>query len=511
MPPPLHSLDSACTLAEAFFPSWAAHQARSKVLLSIAQGLDVARVRLIQTAADETALTPEELLPEFDRMVGTLRMLARLITSDAWRRPAIDRPVRTTITGGSQPGAIGPNHDVRSALFPLGPVVVFGASNFPLAYGVCGGDTASALAAGCPVIVKEHPAHPRTGALIAEVARKALRKARFDIDLLQYVPNPNPRDRSVAKALVTHPAVRAVGFTGSTAGGTAIAKLAAERKHPVTGGRDPIPVFAEMGSCNVILIMPAALDARAEQIAADVAASLLTRVGQQCTAPGVVLTLSHTRDGPKRADHFYDLLRQRCGLAPALDMEPRRMLAPNVASGYFKRLDEVIASSRIDRHSPLPTPEHRARHLGTPVILRASAQAMAQTPTLFDEIFGPAVIVADANVREPDLSLLPGSLTVTLIADSADHEPTNATRKHPGFLGSTADILARVQRCAGRIILNGVPTGVRVCDAMVHSGPFPSSNVPHTTAVGPRALERWCRPIAFQNTPAELLPALLRD
>lgn len=260
-----------CRLAGEAFVAWRQAPARrAETLDAVAAALDARRGDVVSTAAEETALTPDELAPEFDRMTGTLRMFAALIGGSGLP-PDRKSPFRAAISRKGD-HTLGPNHDVRSMLVPLGPVAVFGSSNFPLAYGVCGGDTASALAAGCPVVVKEHPAHPRTGRLIRGIARAAATTAGAHESLLGYIENTDPRDFSAAEQLVQHPAIRAVGFTGSIPGGLAIENLARERG-------TPIPVFAEMGSNNVVVITPAAAAARAEEIADELAASILQRFG----------------------------------------------------------------------------------------------------------------------------------------------------------------------------------------------------------------------------------------
>lgn len=484
----------AARTAQDVFDHFAFSPHRATALAAVASALDTARDQLITLTADETALTPAELEPEFARTVDTLRLFADLVRAEdqphSWRRSTSD-----PASPPDQP-PIGPNHPLRAQLEPLGPVAVFGASNFPLAYGVCGGDTASALAAGCPVIVKEHPAHPRTGARIASLARNALADANLSPDLLQYIPNPDPADFAPAQALVSHPLIRAIGFTGSTRAGLALTKLASNRTHPRTHLPDPIPVFAEMGSCNPILILPRALDARLNQIADDIAASLLARVGQQCTAPGVVLVLSpnNPADALARATRLYHALAARC--APSASaLTPRRMLAPNIATNYYARLDSALATGLIALHTPIPAANARERtqSLAQPAILLASPTAITREPTLREEIFGPALIVAPITSLT-DLALWPGSLTATVIADDAD-DSADDNNNEP----TRTNALRCAARIAGRVILNGVPTGVRVCASTVHSGPYPSSNAQATTAVGPRAIERWCRPVCYQN------------
>ncbi len=490
---PIRDLAAATRDLPAAANALADRDTRARVLDSIAAALDSARPEIIRTTADETALTPEELAPEFDRMTGTLRMFAALVRDGSWVRAAIDTPAPAGVR------SIGPNHELRRMLVPLGPVAVFGASNFPLAYGVCGGDTASALAAGCPVIVKEHPAHPKTGRLLHRIASTAAAKAGAD-GALGYIHNEDPRDHSVAKALVQHAAVAAAGFTGSTAGGIAINNLATTRARG-DGTPDPVPVYAEMGSCNVIIVLRHAFDTRRDEIANEIAQSLLMRVGQQCTAPSIVLV-----GGYERADRMYEALRERIARAPL-----RRMLSPAVAANYYRKLDELAGESAIESHMPLPTDDHRAALLGVPVLFKSQAVKMEDSPRVWEEIFGPGLIVAGCGSMAHGYFFAPGALTASIYAAPEDGTEDDTSLLDEAFIGTAGEIALRLGRVAGRVVFNGVPTGVRVCTSMVHGGPFPATNRPDTTAVGPLAIERWCRPVCFQNCPDALLPPELQD
>lgn len=450
------------------------------MLRSIAAALAKARDRIIAVASAETSLTPDELAPEFARMTRTLEMFAGVVEDGRWTRashtPAAANPAAPT----HAPHLIGPNHDLRSRLIPLrGVVVVFGASNFPLAYGVCGGDTASALAAGCPVVVKEHPAHRETGRLIAETARVAIKAAGFDPDILGYIEDDGTNSAQLAQQLIEHRATAAVGFTGSLAVGTQLLRLAANRPflhpHPLA----PIPVFAEMGSVNPSVIFPAALASRGDAIIDQLAASITQRFGQQCTCPGIVF-LHGNRDGRPFAEK----------LAAKLAQTPlRRMLSPAVASGFDRTVATVAAAravTRIGNSAP-----------GSPVVLHCTAtNALAQFETvLATEMFGPGVLVVDDAGHDGDAMEFPGSLTMSIWFDPDSPDDVAAARRFldTGRFG------------AGRIIFNGVPTGVRVCESMTHGGPWPATNRPDSTAVGPRAIERWCRWVSWQNAPGVLL------
>ncbi|MBL8875482.1 MAG: aldehyde dehydrogenase family protein [Phycisphaerae bacterium] len=439
---------------------------RANVLRAIAKAIAECRSLILATASSETSLTESELAPEFARMTRTLEMFAALIENDHWTRPAIS-PAETDASK-----AIGPNHDVRSMLIPLrGVVIVFGASNFPLAYGVCGGDTASALAAGCPVVVKEHPAHRNTGRLLAQIARDAIKSSGLDPDLLGYVEDDGTDTAGLARSLVEHPNAAAVGFTGSTTIGTTLIKIANAR--PI-----PIPVFAEMGSVNPNIIFPGALASRSGEIAKQLAASIAARHGQQCTCPGIVLVPSNDRT-------FADTLEAELAKNP-----PRRMLSPNVQSSYEKavaKVSKAVGENVATHTAPDQTP---------PIILKAPTKAGLSLPEILEtEMFGPAAIVVSGTMADSRSAIekLPGSLTISVWFDHSDRETLDA------LLPDLADR-------AGRIIFNGVPTGVRVAEGMVHGGPWPATNRPESTAVGPRAIERWCRPVCYQNAPRTSLP-----
>ena len=444
----------------------------------VAAALESRRAEIIAVCAEETAYTAEELAPEFERMTRTWRMFAALVREGSWVRAAIDRPP------AAGEAAIGPPHDVRSMLVPLpGVVAVFGASNFPLAYGVAGGDSASAVAAGCPVVVKEHPVHPRTGRLIAEIVAAAYGACEDGKLALVYMKHETS-DLAPVRALVQHPRVVAVGFTGSVAGGLSIEKTARERALP-------IPVFAEMGSPNPVLVLPSAFERRKEQIADALAQSVLVRHGQQCTKPGIVLTI-----GAEARTWMAAALTLRFADAPA-----RRLLSRAVADNFYKGVDEAIQAGA--HWSATPSDADR-RAMRSPLLVLDRGEFPRGVTHPPDEIFGPAIAVGSAVRIDALISDEPGpgSLTVTLFADEDDLPPRGPM---------TAEHLRRITHVGGRIIFNSVPTGVRVATGIVHGGPLFSSNAPATTAVGPRAIERWCRPVCFQNAPAGALPDELRD
>lgn len=461
-------VDTAARHAQEAFRSGLPRAARAELLDAAADELAALGDALLDTAAAETALPAKPRLSgERDRTVSQLRMFANVVREGSWIDAAIDRadPTRTPL----------PKPDLRRMLRPLGPVAVFGASNFPLAYSVAGGDTASALAAGCPVVVKGHPAHPATSAMVADALDRAVTKAGLHPGTFKLLQSGGDRDIDVGKELVTHPAIKAVGFTGSTAGGMALVRLASARP-------DHIPVFAEMGSVNPVVILPEALAANAPEIASKLATSATASNGQMCTCPGLIFAcLGHGFDTFKAA------LISAFANAPAAPM-----LTPRVREGFLHRLAENAKAAGV-------TVAAGSESKASPALLTVDAATFIATPTLHEECFGPAailVICRSTEEMEQAVAHLPGSLTGTLWADSKDDA-----------LPFVDLLTARV----GRFIVNGVPTGVEVSSAMVHSGPMPSCNRPDTTAVGPQAIRRWCRPVCYQNVPQHLLPEELRD
>lgn len=468
MPLPPSDTPTAIAADAARSPAWRDDARRAAALDAIAAALCSHEGDIITIASEESGLTRDELAPEFARMWRTLALFAGELRRGAWRGHTHDAACANAAD------AIGPNHDVHQIRIALpGTVVVFGASNFPLAYGVLGGDTASALAAGCGVVVKEHPAHPRTGMLLWSIAREALNAMGISPDILGLVHDDGSDSASIARDLINGPGVVGVGFTGSRRVGESIAAFGAARTPPV-------PVFAEMGSLNPIVILPRAWERRGPAIAAHIADSLLMRHGQQCTAPGLMLLPSR-----EAAEAAFDVLAARAAAAPA-----RRMLSTAVTSTYTRRVEEVRALGLITRCTPWP--RKSAGLITAPCIMLADGERLSSHPTAWEEIFGPAMLVSwyDDSLR----ALLPlhGTLTATLHAELDDID--------------APAVLDTLIQHAGRVIVNGVPTGVRVCASTVHAGPWPSTNRPEATAVGPHAMLRWTRPVTLQNFPARWLP-----
>jgi 2,5-dioxopentanoate dehydrogenase len=459
---------------------------RAKLLEAIADGIMDLGEALLAVASDETGLGPARLVSERERTVGTLRMFAALVRQGDWVEAVID-----TGQASRRPTA---KPDIRRMLKPVGPVAVFGAGNFPLAYSTAGGDTASALAAGCPVVVKGHPGHPGTGELVAHAIARAVSDCRFDAGTFSFLHAGGPRELSIGQQLVKHAAIRAVGFTGSLTGGMTLVRLAAERP-------DPIPVFAEMGSTNPVFALPSALESQAEQIAERLVNSMTASNGQMCTCPGLIFT--------GRGAGTETLLK---ALNKGLDaLTPQPMLSHRTRANYSRRIGEVSAVSGVDIRGGSPQAGHRnaatdTYEPGTPIrssaaLFRTTFDTFRKNPTLHEEVFGPAAIMITCEDEEQlaqAAASIHGSLTGSIWAGAAD-----------GQLAKR--IQSILEQRVGRIIFNGVPTGVEVGPAMVHGGPYPATNQPHSTAVGPFAIRRWARPIAYQNVPESFLPPELRN
>ncbi|MCQ4164000.1 aldehyde dehydrogenase (NADP(+)) [Tahibacter harae] len=464
-------VERAVQLAAAAAPDLARRSGteRAALLRAIAEELEAARSDLEALVPLETALPAARAAGELGRTVGQLRLFAGLVEEGSWVDARIDSadPQRQPL----------PRPDIRSLRRALGPVVVFGASNFPLAFSVAGGDTASALAAGCPVIVKAHPAHPATGERAAAAIAAAVARCGFPPGTFSLLFDAG---LEVGKALVQHPAVRAVAFTGSTAGGRALMDLAAARPQP-------IPVFAEMGSINPVFVMPAALAARGAAIAEQLHASVLQGVGQFCTSPGL-LVVPAGADG----DALRDALRTRFTASSAAPM-----LTAGIAGRHAQGAQEL---GHIDGVTALVAPA-QVRGCAQPNLFEVSAARFLAEPALQEEVFGPTSLIVRSDSAAQTLAVaasLQGQLTATLLADAADE-------------AAAAPLLELLADVAGRVLMNGVPTGVEVCAAMVHGGPYPASSDARSTSVGTAAIERFARRVCYQNVPDALLPPALQQ
>ncbi len=464
-------IDAACQAAEAAFPAYATtrRDARAAFLDRIADEIDERGADITATAQDETGLPAARLEGERGRTTGQLRLFAKHIRAGDY----LDRRHDTALPGRKPL----PRPDLRLVQRPVGPVAVFGASNFPLAFSVAGGDTASALAAGCPVVVKGHEAHPGTSDIVAQAIRAAATATGMPDGVFSLVQGG---DRAVGSALVTHPLIRAVGFTGSLAGGRALFDLCA-------GRAEPIPFFGELGSINPMFLLPGALAARGGDIAAGWAGSLTLGAGQFCTNPGIAVVI----DEPG-VDGFV----QAAATALAA-VAGQVMLTDGIAAAYRRGRDRVAGIAGVQAQ----VTSTAAARTATADLFTVSGADWLANPALAEEVFGPLGIVVRAGSAAEMRTIaegLHGQLTCTLHLDDADGE-------------AAASLLPVLERKAGRILVNGFPTGVEVADAMVHGGPYPATTNFGATSVGTLAIRRWLRPVCYQNVPEALLPADLRE
>lgn len=441
--------------------------ARADFIEAAAQAiLDIGEV-LVQTAMAETGLPRVRLEGERMRTVNQLRMFAAEVREGRWLDATIDAAL---------PDRAPPRADLRRMNVPLGPVAVFGASNFPLAFSVAGGDTASAFAAGCPVVVKGHPAHPGTGELVARAVRAAVVTSGLPEGVFSYLPG---RSNELGAALVADPRIKAVGFTGSRAGGLALVDIAARRP-------EPIPVYAEMSSINPVVVMPAALAARAEALGEAFVGSLTLGAGQFCTNPGLVIAI----DGP-------DLDRFVAAASDALGkVEPPAMLTRGIHAAYEKGVAALEGKAKRLAAGLTPGSPHRC----SGALFAASADEFAADPGLGEEVFGASSLIVRCNNLAEMAQVvagLEGQLTATLQLDPADE-------------ADAAAILPLLREKVGRILANGWPTGVEVTHAMVHGGPFPATSDGRSTSVGTLAMERFLRPVCYQDLPDRLRPPPLQ-
>ncbi len=467
------AVSAATALAQAAFPAYAATDlpTRAAFLEAIADNIVAIGDDLIVRAMAESGLPRARLEGERGRTVGQLKLFAQVVRQGDWLDATIDPalPDRTPL----------PRPDLRRINVPVGPVAVFGASNFPLAFSVAGGDTASALAAGCPVIVKGHPAHPGTGELVARAIAAAVASSGLPAGVFSYLPGDT---NDLGGALVADPRVQAVGFTGSRGGGLALMRIAAERAQP-------IPVYAEMSSINPVIVFPAALAARGSEIAAGFVQSLTMGAGQFCTNPGLILAL----DSPELDAFVAEAGRLLSGT------QPLTMLTPGIHASFDKGVEALAthdAVRTIARGCPSAGPNQAVGAL-----FETDASHFLADRALGHEVFGSSSIIVrcrDLDELAQVIAGLEGQLTATLQLDAAD-EPAAAT------------LIPVLAQRVGRILANGWPTGVEVCHAMVHGGPYPATSDGRTTSVGTLAIDRFLRPVAFQNLAPTLLPVAVRD
>jgi alpha-ketoglutaric semialdehyde dehydrogenase len=466
---PAH-VDAACAAAEEAFWSYgySSRAERAAFLNAIADEIEARAEAITQIGTEETGLPEARLQGERGRTTGQLRLFAEHILKGDYLDRRHDRalPDRQPL----------PRPDLKMMQRPIGPVAVFGASNFPLAFSTAGGDTASALAAGCPVVVKGHSAHPGTGEIVAEAIHAAVQKCGLHPGVFSLIQGGK---RDVGQALVQHPLIKAVGFTGSLGGGRALFDLCAARP-------EPIPFFGELGSVNPMFFLPHALANRGAEIAQGWAGSLTMGAGQFCTNPGISVVI----EGPE-AEAFTKAASD--ALAP---MGAQTMLTDGIAEAYRKGRDRVAGTKGVQEVLTSVCDLRNA----TPYLFLTTGAEWLGNEALGEEVFGPLGLVVVVKDMAEMLALahsLQGQLTCTMHMDDADAE---AARK----------LLPVLERKAGRVLANGFPTGVEVCDAMVHGGPYPASTNFGATSVGTLAIRRFLRPVCYQNLPEAVLPDDLR-
>ena len=440
---------------------------KAAFLESIAAEIEALDLQLIETASQETGLPIARITGERGRTTGQLRLFAALLTEGSWVNAIIDEamPDRKPL----------PRADVRQMQIAIGPVAVFGASNFPLAFSVAGGDTVSALAAGCPVIFKAHPAHPATCELMAGAIIRAAQKTNMPDGVFSML---HAVSHQVGNALVTHPLIKAVGFTGSFKGGKALYDAAVKRP-------EPIPVYAEMGSVNPVVFLPGIIEEKSATLIESFAASVVLGAGQFCTNPGIFLLINN-----EASSQFISLLKEAIAVKPAVGL-----LTGGIKKSYCNGIQlqrntaGAIGLTAFDETTPQP-------HL-----LQTTAQAIMSNPALTEEVFGPstvAIVAEDMSELIDCCSNLQGQLTASIHGTATD-------------LTNAKELIETLQLKAGRLIINAFPTGVEVCHAMVHGGPFPATTDIRTTSIGTQAIYRFTRPLCFQDFPDGLLPDELKQ
>ncbi|HEV2274725.1 MAG TPA: aldehyde dehydrogenase (NADP(+)) [Acidobacteriaceae bacterium] len=472
-------VEEAARLAAEAFPVYGnvPGKERGAFLRRIAAAIEAQAVEIVKRANLETALPEARLQGEVGRTCNQLRLFAQVAEEGSWVAARWDRadPARKPI----------PKRDLRSMLKPLGPVAVFGASNFPLAFSVAGGDTASALAAGNPVVVKAHPAHPGTSELVGNAIRESVRASNLPEGVFSLLFDAGVE---IGVQLVQHPAIKAVGFTGSLAGGTALMKLAAARP-------EPIPCYAEMSSVNPVFVLPGALKSRAGAVAAGLQASFTLGAGQFCTKPGLVL-LPQEQGAAQAGSPFLEELRGRVE-----STAPQTLLTGGIASRYASAVEERVAAGDAQVLARGKRAEGAAGAAAQAAVFLADSKDFLAHESLAHEIFGPTTLLVPFASRGELLNIaerLEGHLTATIHGE-------------PEELAEYADLIEILTRKVGRVIFNGFPTGVEVAHAMVHGGPFPATSDGRSTSVGSQAIFRFARPVCYQDFPDAALPDALKD
>jgi len=474
----LGDLNQAADLADEAFAIYrkTTGRERANFLRHIADGIEAIAAEIVERAHRETALPEARLKGEAARTINQLRLFAQVAEEGSWVNARIDpaQPERKPL----------PRADIRSMMRPLGTVAVFGASNFPLAFSVAGGDTAAALAGGNSVIVKAHHAHPGTSEMVGQAIARAASECGLPAGVFALLFGPGAE---IGAALVEHPKVKAVGFTGSLTGGKSLMDRAAARP-------EPIPCFMEMSSVNPVFVLPEALGTRAAQIASGLVASFTLGVGQFCTKPGLVFL-------PRNAEADALLAELKKHVEQAA-ISP--MLTEGIAKSYRGGIEGLRKEGCVKTlaQTPILTPANgAAASFAVPAVFEIAGADLVRDPELAKEIFGPTTLAIRYESREELLALargLEGQLTATLHGSEAD-------------LAAFVDLVAVLERKAGRLIVNGFPTGVEVCHAMVHGGPYPATSDSRATSVGTYSIYRFVRPVCYQDFPQSALPDELKD
>jgi NADP-dependent aldehyde dehydrogenase len=469
----LEDLDRAARLAEEAFAVYSRlpGRERARFLRHIAAGIEAICAEIVERARRETALPEARLKGELSRTVNQLRLFVQVVEEGSWANARIDpaQPERKPL----------PRADIRSVLRPLGPVAVFGSSNFPLAFSVAGGDTASALAAGNPVIVKAHSAHPGTSELVGQVVSESVRACGLPAGVFALLFGAGSE---LGAALVAHRVIKAVGFTGSLSAGRSLMKVAASRP-------EPIPCFMEMSSSNPLVVLPEALAVRGTQIANGLFGSFTLGVGQLCTKPGLVYLPRN-----EAADTLVATLKALVEQSPASPM-----LTETICGNHLSGVAARKRNSAVETLAEGTT--GTGGSYAAPALFEVSGSEMLRSPELAHEIFGPSTLVIRYASRDELKALLiavEGQLTATVHGTDAD-------------MAANADLIAVLERKVGRLIVNGFPTGVEVCHAMVHGGPFPATSESRMTSVGTQAIYRFVRPVCYQDFPQTALPDELKN
>jgi alpha-ketoglutaric semialdehyde dehydrogenase len=469
----VEDLNVAADLAEEAFATLGSlsGQEKGRFLRSIAAGIESILPELVERAQNETALPEARLKGEAARTMNQLKLFAQVVEEGSWVNARIDpaQPDRTPL----------PRSDIRSMMRPLGPVAVFGASNFPLAFSVAGGDTAAAFAAGNPVIVKAHHAHPGTSEMVGQLIARSVKECGLPPGVFALLFGAGSE---IGAALVDHPKVKAVGFTGSLTAGKALMQRAAARP-------EPIPCFMEMSSVNPVFVLPEALSSRGEKIAGGLFGSFTLGVGQFCTKPGLVFLPRNAN-----ADMFVNELKsqvERAGEAP--------MLTAGISKSYRNGVAQREGHACVETAAKAAGPNGSGH--ASPILFQVSGAELLRDPELAGEVFGPSTLIIRYENREEMLALarsLEGQLTATLHGTDKD-------------LADFADLVDILERKAGRLVVNGFPTGVEVCHAMVHGGPYPATSDSRATSVGTYSIYRFVRPVCYQDFPQASLPEELKN